>query len=306
MQVFKSMRAIFFLVFMRVAVSWSQCDMEILAFDPVSLDISMAIISGENCGSPNDSIGEFLLGITTEPSLNPDDFPPCFYDNGWALLVLPVNFVLVDVNAPGPWLQSGDTITFNIIEAFIAGSDASLCWQETINNGFFEDYCWVLAITQINDSDTFPYEDSGLGLFEYPDVTPENNIVTFSPFDPNCNSLDPPDTVTTDTISFGYNPCSDPSLWLPNTFTPNNDGKNDSFRPVITSPSNCWTFWEFQIYNRWGTKVFESDIPGMPWRGEGIERGRHYASDGVYVWKLTARHRHGETYELRGHVTMLR
>jgi gliding motility-associated-like protein len=289
--------------------------MEILTFDPVSLDISMAIISGENCGSPTDSIGEFLLGITTDPVLDPNEFPPCFYDNGWALLVLPVNFVLVDINAPGPWLQSGDTITFNIIDAFLGGSDASVCWQETINNGFFEDYCWILAITQINDSYTFPYEsESGIGQFDYPDVTPENNIVTFSPFDPNCNSLEPVDTLSVDTLSFEFNLCSDPSLWLPNTFTPNNDGKNDSFRPVITSPSNCWDFWEFQVYNRWGTKVFESDIPGMPWRGDVTNgslpfapyNGTHYVPDGVYIWKLRARHRYGETYELYGHVTLFR
>ena len=111
--------------------------MEIVDFNPETLDISIAVISGENCGSPTDSIGEFLLGISTEPLLDPDGFPPCFYDNGWALLVFPVNFPLVNINAPGAWLQSGDIISFNIIDAFLGGSDASLCWQETINNGFF-------------------------------------------------------------------------------------------------------------------------------------------------------------------------
>ena len=156
----------------------SQCDMEILSFDPESLDISIAVISGENCGSPTDSIGEFLLGITTDPPLDPGGFPRCFYNTGWALLIFPVNFVLVDINAPGPYLQSGDIIQFNIIDAFVAGSDASLCWQETINNGFFENYCWQLAITQINDSYSFPYNsETGLGGFEYPDVTPENNNI---------------------------------------------------------------------------------------------------------------------------------
>ena len=273
----------------------AQCDMEIVEFDPETLDITIAVISGENCGSPTDSIGEFLLGITTEPSLDPDGFPPCFYDNGWALLVFPVNFVLVDVNAPGPWLQSGDVITFNIIEAFIAGSDASLCWQETINNGFFEDYCWNLAITQINDSDTFPYEDSGLGGFDYPDVTPENNIVGFSAFDPECNTLD----------TFITNPCLDPTLFIPNAFTPNGDGHNESFRPVIVSPPECWFFWEFQIYNRWGNKIFESNYPGQQWLGN-VNGGSYYAADGVYVWKLRARHRYGKTYEKQGQITMFR
>ena len=273
-----------------------QCDMQILEFNPQTLDISIAVISGENCGSPTDSIGEFLLGITTDPPLDPDGFPPCFYDNGWALLVFPINFVLVDVNASGPWLQSGDVIQFNIIDAFVAGSDASLCWQETINNGFFEDYCWEFAITQINDSHPWPYEsDTGLGGFDYPDVTPDNNIVGFSPFNPDCNTFQTSDP----------NPCLDPSLYVPNTFTPNGDGKNESFRPVITSPPECWLFWEFQIYNRWGNVIFESDYPGQPWTGN-VDGGIHYVSDGVYVWKLRARHRYGKVYEEQGHITVFR
>ena len=273
----------------------AQCDMEILNFNPQTLDITIGVISGENCGSPTDSIGEFLLGITTEPQLDPNGFPSCFYDNGWALLVFPINFVLVDVNAPGAWLQSGDVIQFNIIDAFIGGSDASLCWQETINNGFFEDYCWQLAITQINDSYTFPYEDGGLGEFEYPDVTPENNIIGFSPFDPDCNTLE----------TFEPNPCLDPSLYIPNTFTPNGDGKNESFRPVITSPPECWLFWEFEIYNRWGNLIFESDYPGQQWLGD-VNGGKHYASDGVYTWKIRAVHRYGKSYDQHGHVTLFR
>lgn len=273
----------------------AQCDMEIISFNPQTLDITIGVISGENCGSPTDSIGEFLLGITTEPQLDPNGLPSCFYDNGWALLIFPINFVLVDVNAPGAWLQSGDIIEFNIIDAFIAGSDASLCWQETINNGFFEDYCWQLAITQINDSYTFPYEDGGLGGFEYPDVTPENNIIGFSPFNPDCNTLE----------TFESNPCLDPSLYIPNTFTPNGDGKNESFRPVITSPPECWLFWEFKIYNRWGNIIFESDYPGQQWLGD-VNGGNHYAIDGVYTWKLRARHRYGKWYDQQGHVTLFR
>ena len=57
---------------------YAQCDMEIVSFNPETLDITIAVISGENCGSPTDSIGEFLLGITTEPQLDPNGLPSCF------------------------------------------------------------------------------------------------------------------------------------------------------------------------------------------------------------------------------------
>lgn len=273
----------------------AQCDMEILAFDPETMDISIRVNSGVNCGSPTDSIGEFLLGITTDPPTEFEEFS-CFYDNGWALLVFPVNFVLVDINAPGTWLESGDVVNFNIIDAFVTGSDASLCWEEAVNGGFFEDYCWNLAITQINDSHPFPYDnETGLGGFNYPDVDVSNNIISFSPFNPDCNSLD----------EWEVDPCSDPNVFIANTFTPNGDGLNESFRPIISSPANCWLSWDFKIYNRWGGVVFQTDYPGQQWLGDGGGE-KYYAPDGVYTWTLKARHRYGKAYDLHGHVTMFR
>jgi gliding motility-associated-like protein len=279
----------------------AQCDMEIIEFNPETLDISIAVISAENCGLPTDSIGEFLLGITTEPQLEELNNYDCFYDNGWALLVLPVDFVLVDINAPGPYLQSGDTITFNIIDAFIGGSDASLCWQEVINDGFFEDYCWKLAITQINDSHPWPFENgTGLGGFDYPDVTPENNMITFSPFNPDCNSLDTgepnPDCPTWTT------------LHIPNVFTPNNDGENDVWK--IVYDFNCWENIEFWIFNRWGNEIYHAYGDGYDsypfW--DGSVNGRdHYVSDGVYMYIVQGKKRNSvEVVKKTGHITIFR
>ncbi|RPD45254.1 gliding motility-associated C-terminal domain-containing protein [Hymenobacter sediminis] len=52
---------------------------------------------------------------------------------------------------------------------------------------------------------------------------------------------------------------------LPNIFTPNGDGKNDTFRPKVFSPIERTVV---KIYNRWGTKVYESDKdPLINWSG---------------------------------------
>ncbi|MET4107087.1 gliding motility-associated C-terminal domain-containing protein [Hymenobacter sp. UYP22] len=73
---------------------------------------------------------------------------------------------------------------------------------------------------------------------------------------------------------------------LPNIFTPNGDGKNDTFRPKVFSPIERTAV---KIFNRWGVKVYESDKdPLINWTGggsgsEGNSAGR--VSDGMYFYQ---------------------
>lgn len=54
-----------------------------------------------------------------------------------------------------------------------------------------------------------------------------------------------------------------PELELPNVFTPNGDGVNDFWEPVYQGSED----WSYQIYDRWGIKVYEGVKGGSPWRG---------------------------------------
>ncbi|RSK42208.1 gliding motility-associated C-terminal domain-containing protein [Hymenobacter perfusus] len=73
---------------------------------------------------------------------------------------------------------------------------------------------------------------------------------------------------------------------LPNIFTPNGDGKNDTFRPKVFSPI---TRTSVKIFNRWGVKVYESDKdPLINWTGggSGTESGSNgKVSDGMYFYQ---------------------
>src|SRR3546814_16683819 len=51
-------------------------------------------------------------------------------------------------------------------------------------------------------------------------------------------------------------------LYIPNAFTPNNDGKNDLFEVRGTYQS-----LDLKIYNQWGNKVFETRVQGQKWDG---------------------------------------
>lgn len=70
------------------------------------------------------------------------------------------------------------------------------------------------------------------------------------------------------------------SLFIPNVFTPNGDGKNDYFE---IQARGIKTF-ELKIFNRWGQLIFETDDPNKPWTG-----GKdYYAPDGTYFWTVIA------------------
>lgn len=68
--------------------------------------------------------------------------------------------------------------------------------------------------------------------------------------------------------------------YVPNAFTPNGDGKNDELKVSINCPVRQF---HFQVYNRWGQKVFETAAVGRSW--DGTFHGKKLPS-GVYVYEL--------------------
>ena len=55
-----------------------------------------------------------------------------------------------------------------------------------------------------------------------------------------------------------------PNIVIPNTFTPNGDGINDTWNiKNLDSYPNCTV----QIFNRWGQNVYTSIGYGLPWDG---------------------------------------
>jgi gliding motility-associated-like protein len=53
-------------------------------------------------------------------------------------------------------------------------------------------------------------------------------------------------------------------VYVPSAFTPNGDGKNDLFKPLIYGNVLQYVF---KVYNRWGEIVFQSNTPGQGWDG---------------------------------------
>jgi gliding motility-associated-like protein len=91
------------------------------------------------------------------------------------------------------------------------------------------------------------------------------------------------------------------NIKIPNVFTPGNDGLNDEFKIDIMG----YDKFELIIYNRWGTRVFESTDPNIKWNGKSFNDGAECA-EGVYFYVLNYRFKGGVEQQTRGSVTLIR
>lgn len=89
------------------------------------------------------------------------------------------------------------------------------------------------------------------------------------------------------------------SIFVPNAFTPNEDGTNDEFGVVGEGIEEMTLY----IFNRWGEVVFESTQVDHKWNG--THKGEK-CENGVYVYKLVARNKMtNQFFEKTGHVTLV-
>jgi gliding motility-associated-like protein len=91
-----------------------------------------------------------------------------------------------------------------------------------------------------------------------------------------------------------------PSVFVPNAFTPNGDGRNERLRPIAIGMKKIEYF---SIYNRWGQPIFSSAENGTGW--DGTLGGRQLAPD-TYLWVLRALDFTGTVHIKKGTVILIR
>ncbi len=89
--------------------------------------------------------------------------------------------------------------------------------------------------------------------------------------------MDQNSCVGSDTIRILAKDC-DVVFYIPNAFTPNNDGVNDIFKPIIRGEI---TSYYFVVYNRFGQVIFSTDRPDTGW--DGRVKGA-LQNSGTFVW----------------------
>ncbi len=122
---------------------------------------------------------------------------------------------------------------------------------------------------------------------------------------------DTPGTYTITLVSCNAGGCCDSVLFtitidelsdieVPNIFSPNGDGVNDFFVLDVDGVETI----ECQIYNRWGTLIFEWDALNGHWAGE--TKNGDAAPEGTYYYMVRAVGKDGTVIEEAGHVTLTR
>jgi len=74
-------------------------------------------------------------------------------------------------------------------------------------------------------------------------------------------------------------------FYIPNTFTPDQDEHNQTFRPIFTSGFDPYNY-EMLIFNRWGEIIFETHDVTYGWDGT-YSFTNSTCQDGVYSYKIT-------------------
>ena len=90
-------------------------------------------------------------------------------------------------------------------------------------------------------------------------------------------------------------------LEYPNAFSPNGDGRNDTFK----AKEGWRSIISFKgiIINRWGQKIYEWNDPAGEW--DGTHNG-HPVKDGVYYLQVIAKGADGRDYHIRKDINLIR
>jgi gliding motility-associated-like protein len=94
-------------------------------------------------------------------------------------------------------------------------------------------------------------------------------------------------------------PCG--KVFIPDAFSPNGDGQNDVY--YIKFNESCVATMEFNIYDRWGNKIFTANSVSSGW--DGTYKGQPMNS-GTYVYYLNLTDKSGNNYQKKGNITLVR
>jgi gliding motility-associated-like protein len=98
---------------------------------------------------------------------------------------------------------------------------------------------------------------------------------------------------------------NDFSIYFPNSFTPNFDGLNDVFKPVLSPYGIASDSYELTIFDRWGKEVFRTTDITAGWDGSFMNRGIEIMKQDNFNYQVRFKDQEGQTYQRQGTITLM-
>ena len=197
------------------------------------------------------------------------------------------DLIVTDMNGCKSLQSSQVTVTVTPPPKVFAGNDTSILINQTlqleafdVNNSGFTDYMWSPTSGLNNASLQNPT------ALIIKDIT---YTVTASTPD-GCEA--------TDNISIKVFTISD--IFVPNAFTPNNNGLNDVLKAI---PFGIKEFKFFSVYNQWGQQIFYTNDATRGWDGTFHSVAQN---PGIYVWICAGIDYSGKLIQHKGIVMLIR
>jgi gliding motility-associated-like protein len=175
---------------------------------------------------------------------------------------------------------------FNIIDTAITINLGAKDTLETINSTDITEWRWSPSLGLSCDNCSQP-------------IAQPPSTITYKADVVNAGGCTASDQITVNVLCNGVN------VFVPNTFSPNNDGMNDLFYPRGNGP---FRIRGFRIFNRWGLLLFERNNfdpndPSAAWDGkyQGVP-----VETGVYVYVLELTCDNKTVFPMKGNVTVVR
>ena len=200
-----------------------------------------------------------------------------------------LTYLLNVTNAAGCRSLKSDTVVIKILPPvkIFAGNDTSISINQPlqlnaidVNNSGFINYTW---------SPSF-----GLNaIFIKNPVAVLNRDITYS-----VTAQTAAGCVAKDDISIKV--FLGPEIYVPNAFTPNNDGLNDILKPILIGIKQLKYF---AVYNRYGQQVYLTSVQGKGWNG--MVNGE-MQNTGAFVWIVEAEDYKGNILKRKGTAILIK
>ncbi len=266
-----------------------------ISYHPVPTDLSLGVSAFKSC-APSLISFEELSGVINKDYTVLWDFG----DGEKSAEVSPVH----EYNTPGIY-----TISLEV--------ESLLACQ---NTGLFEDYIQVLE-SPLSQFSYTPQDLNAINnLVEFNNESQESEAWEWRFNEHDYSSKEHPSFEFVDTgiyevqlVSFHANGCTDTIkktlnikpldfFYFPNAFTPNFDGKNETFRGL--GEVQGMSDFRLQIWNRWGELVFETADSKEGWDGRKNNIGQKQ-KEGIFVYQYRFLNARNEEIAGKGKVLLL-